>query len=304
MTLLSASFLEEAGENFSQSLVPGFKFSCERQWKGKPEVVVFEAQGPVITKHLSLDVRGGELPEVELIESILPLLAKLPAPVIVSGGHTIINMDNVLDVSDYVVESATFSMKLMELLHSEYKIESDFLVQVNDLFMEDAGNEIGASTPNEYRKRSLNPYIIPTKMEELINRTSKNIGRDFKVLFCGEKNMADRFKRHVDNKRKGGDDRFVYTENSTERVWSVNVNGDIIPFMVNEKPNCVAANAAMLRSIRHILDANRVRDNYAAYVGVFPLCSMENVLNGYKVAHNVYGLTIPTYYIFFGSSCV
>lgn len=81
------------------------------------------------------------------------------------------------------------------------------------------------------------------------------------------------------------------------------IDGEPISVLVNDKPNCISANAAMLRSIRYIIDNRRKKDNFTSYVGIFPLCSMDNVLDGYRVAKKFYNLDLHTYYIFTGTSC-
>jgi hypothetical protein len=304
MTLLSAAFVEEAGPQFSPNLLPNFEFTCANRWSGLPEARIYRAVGPRIEEVATLPVGREGPPDEGLLELLGPELARLPGPTLVSGGHTIINMANLLEVSDSVLEATNFSLQVLERMQTSHGVRADFLIQVNDLFMEDAGNEIGAKNPNHYRARALKPYVLPVKMASMMRESAARIAREFRIMFCAEKNMADRFKRQVDTKRKAGDARFTLKKENADEVWSVRVGDEDIAWMVNNKPNCVAANAGMLRSIRHLLDANSVDDNYMSYVGVFPLCSIKNVLNGYRVAHEVYGLELPSFYIFFGKGCV
>lgn len=303
MGLPTVEYEDTVQHEITRTVIPGFTFSCERQWKGKSEIIIYHADKGVVKKLTSLPQSDQRLFPDSMMDKLSPLLKALPGPTVVSGGHTVINMSNTLEVSASVLSATAFSMEVVKYLTQSAHIHADFLVQVNDLFMENAGNDIGAATPNKYRKLVLNPYVLPTKMADIVKQAQSSLNRDLKVMFCAEKNMADRFKRHVDKARKDGSDNIRYSEQAGDRIWSVVVDGEEIPYMVNDKPNCVAANAAMLRAIRYKIDARKTRDNYQSYVGIFPLCSIDNVLNGYRVAHQIYDLDLPTYYIFSGNGC-
>jgi CRISPR/Cas system CMR-associated protein Cmr5 small subunit len=81
------------------------------------------------------------------------------------------------------------------------------------------------------------------------------------------------------------------------------LDNEYVPVLVNNKPNCVAANAAMLRLIRYKIDNRKQKENYTSYIGIFPLCCIDNVLNGYRAAVKFYNLKLPTFFIFTGKSC-
>ncbi|MCL2469677.1 MAG: hypothetical protein FWF24_05545 [Alphaproteobacteria bacterium] len=81
------------------------------------------------------------------------------------------------------------------------------------------------------------------------------------------------------------------------------VNDERIVVLHNDKPNCAAGNAATLRAIRYEITNNKIRDNFTSHIGLYPLCSRQNVLDGYKVAHAFYGLNLPSYFAFFGRAC-
>ena len=52
------------------------------------------------------------------------------------------------------------------------------------------------------------------------------------------------------------------------------------------------------------MTSNKIFDNYISHIGVFPLCSLDNVLNGYRAATSFYGnLNLPCLLVFFGKSC-
>lgn len=113
-----------------------------------------------------------------------------------------------------------------------------------------------------------------------------------------KKNMADRFKRHIKSKEK---EKLFFKENNSVFM---NIDGSSFEVIKNNKPTCAAGNAATFRSIRYKISSNKTFDNYTSHIGVFPLCSMANVINGYKAAASFYsGLNLPCLLIFFGTSC-
>lgn len=72
----------------------------------------------------------------------------------------------------------------------------------------------------------------------------------------------------------------------------------------NNKPTCAAGNAATFRAIRYSVSSNKIFDNYSFHIGVFPFCSLYNVLNWYRAATSFYGnLNLPCLLVFFGKSC-
>ena len=287
-------------KEFISTLIHDFEFTCTSQWNGKPDVLVYSANRDGIILQKTIKDTG-----LDSIHNIMPLFSDLVGPVMISGGHTTINMGSLLDVSDNVGRSTFLSLEILKLLRLDFGLKTEFMIQVNDLYMNNSGNAIGSSVQNKFRKKALNPYVLPCQISELIKDYSNIVGEDIQVYYCAEKNMADRFKRHADAKRKKDKNTYLYySEGKNYNVWSVKINsGDIVPYMKNSKPNCVAANAAMLRSIRYKVSSTKIRNNYRSYIGVFPLCSIDNVLDGYRVAHKVYGLTMPTYYVFVGKGC-
>lgn len=61
--------------------------------------------------------------------------------------------------------------------------------------------------------------------------------------------------------------------------------------------------AATLRAIRYDIANNKVKDKFTSHIGIYPLCSIDNVLDGHKLATAFYGLDLPTYFAFCGKSC-
>ena len=72
------------------------------------------------------------------------------------------------------------------------------------------------------------------------------------------------------------------------------VGGKNFLVIKNNKPTCATGNAATFRAIRYLVTSNKIFDNYIYHFGVFPLCSLDNVLNGYGTATSFYGnLNLP-----------
>lgn len=139
----------------------------------------------------------------------------------------------------------------------------------------------------------------------LINFLFQNISqkKDIKnnCYYCSEKNMADKFKRHIKNIKKNNDLFYNYDDNNEH--WGLNINNKNIEIINNNKPNCVAGNAATFRDINYTVNNRKKNKNYDSHIGIYPLCSMNNVINGYKVANSFYEIDLPTILIFFEKKC-
>ncbi|HAX91467.1 MAG TPA: hypothetical protein DCY07_04570 [Rhodospirillaceae bacterium] len=233
------------------------------------------------------------------VATIAKLAAKeMTNKAMIAGGHTVVNLKDRLYISDEVAKSADVALGLVAHLHEAQSKRAEFLVPLNDFYMEkDAGTDEGHE--NAYRKKAVSPYIIPPKMNDLLLRYSERLGREMALHYCSEKNMADRFKRHIKTKKKEGGGQFVKNGNN----WEMVVGNERIVVLANDKPNCAAGNAATLRAIRYDITNNKTKDNFTSHVGIYPLCSLDNVLDGHKVATAFYGLDLPTYFVFFGRSC-
>ena len=145
---------------------------------------------------------------------------------------------------------------------------------------------------NQYRKEAVSEYILPTKAELIIKEHSKNTGVNINPFYCSEKGMADRFNRHIKSKKKNSN-LFVSSESGTD--WYMRINDQFIAVTENNKPNCVAGNAATERATRYNITPNKQLDHYTSRIGIYPRCSMNNVLNGYLVStyKEVIGNLIP-----------
>ena len=78
---------------------------------------------------------------------------------------------------------------------------------------------------------------------------------------------------------------------------------DRIEVIINNKPNCVAGNAATFRDINFIVNNSKIKDNYDSHIGIYPLGSLDNVINGYLVGNDFYKLNLPTILIFYDKKC-
>lgn len=272
-----------------------YKCNCTKYWKKEDEFLIYKANENGIEKIYESN-NEDVMNNIEVTIDIVG--PNVTDKVIVSGGHTVINLKDRFDISAEVLKSVDFSFKIIAKLQEKYDKKAEFLVPLNDFYMEkDAGTDEGLE--NKYRKKALNPYIIPPQINEFLIRYSEILNRKLDFYYCSEKNMADRFKRHIKNKKKENNN--LYTESGND--WYINTGEHKFSVITNNKPNCVAGNAATLRAIRYDIDNNTVKDNFTSYIGIYPLCSMQNVLNGHRSATAVYALDLPTYFIFFGKSC-
>jgi hypothetical protein len=238
--------------------------------------------------------------EASHLISLINLSEKIvSAKTLVSGGHTVVNLRDRLHVGSNVVRSVSFCMDYILGIQNKYKINSDFLIMLNDFYMEkDAGTDLGKE--NQYRKEAISPYILPTKINELIIAASNKADRNLSPFYCSEKNMADRFKRYVKENKKRNKDLFYQNGND----WYICHENGNFKIIENNKPNCAAGNAATFRAVRYDVSSNKIKTNYNSFIGIFPLCSLDNVLNGYIAACKTYSeFELPSLLVFFGKSC-
>lgn len=281
-------------------IYPAYKFSCTKWWKEENKGIIYKADKSGISK--VFETKNNE--ELDNIVSIAGEIMgdEIDHKTIISGGHTVINLADRYDVGDEAIKSTELSFKLIEEFQNKFNKRVEFMVQLNDLYMEQ-DMDMNTGEANKYREASLKPYIIPNKINDILTKYSEKLDREFQYYYCAEKNMADRFKRYIKQKKKSDENLFEYKVVGEDSYWNININGESINILLNDKPNCVAANAAMLRDIRYDVSSNKIKDNFKSYIGLFPLCSIDNVLNGYKAANAVYDLDLPSYYIFYGKSC-
>jgi hypothetical protein len=282
---------------FNRTIYPEYACNCTKAWKGNDTFLVFKATKAGIEKVFESEVNC-EKNVADTCDLITPLLTDKP---IVSGGHTILNLRDRFHISQEVVNSVDFSFRLIAALQEQKKKCAEFLVMLNDFYMEkDAGTDEGAE--NKYRSQALNPYIIPPRINEYLVKYSHLLGRTLDLHYCSEKNMADRFKRHIQNHKKSNDTLFQH--DPVDKSWYMTVDNTRFAVITQNKPNCVAGNAATYRAIRYEITSNKTKDKFTSYVGVFPLCSLANVLHGYLAANAFYeNFDLPTYFVFFGKSC-
>jgi len=282
-----------------RTIYPDYKCNCTKAWKGDELFIVYKMTKNGIEKiHESSE--GDYDKNVNLTLSYIG--SNVTAKLIVSGGHTVLNLKDRFFVSDEVLKSVNFSFKLIAGLQQKFNKKAEFLVLLNDFFMEkDAGTDIGLE--NKYRKESLNPFVIPPKINDFLVSYSKLLDRKIDLHFCSEKNMADRFKRHIQNYKKD-DSNTLFSKDPVTNNWYMNAGNKKFSVLMNDKPNCVAGCAATFRAIRYEISSNKIKDNFTSYVGIFPLCCLENTLNGYLAANAFYDhFDLPGYLMFFGRCC-
>lgn len=282
--------------NINREIYSDYQCNCTKFWTKNDKLIIYKATTSGIEKIFD-DANNANI--FDTVEIIAKLAGKeLTDKAIIAGGHTVINLKDRFHISEEAVKSAEIALGFISKLQYEYNKNADFLVPLNDFYMEkDAGTDEGHE--NSYRKEALNPYIIPPKLNELLAIHSNRLNRNIDAYYCSEKNMADRFKRHIKNKKK--DETGMFVKNGND--WEMIVENERFVVLTNDKPNCVAGNAATLRAIRYDVNSNKIKDNYTSHVGIYPLCSIDNVINGYRAAKAFYNLDLPTFFVFCGKSC-
>jgi len=276
LTLRDESFYKKA----ESVIFKDYKCNCTKGWKDADRFIVYKADESGVTEIFSDEVCDRNL-------DVLMELSKgyLSENVVISGGHTVVNLDDRFSVSHEVEKSARFCIDYIVKSKKELNVQPDFLMEINDFYMEkNDGYEIDGA--NQYRKMATSPYIIPERINVYIKEIIKRHGIDIRSFYVSEKTMADRFKRHI----KTAIDKTI-----DEHTFAI---------IKDNKPTCAAGNAATFRAIRYKVSSNKIFDNYTSHIGVFPLCSRMNVLNGYRAASSFYNdFSLPSLLVFFGKSC-
>lgn len=289
MPLQSSDFYKTA----ERVIYKDYQCNCQKKWQKDDRFIVYVANEngieEIINKQVSED-------NIDDLLDVAPLY--LTNNMLISGGHTVVNLNDRFSVSREVETSAKFCIDYIVRSVKKYNIHPDFLMEINDFYMEKSdGNEIDGA--NGFRKMATSPYIIPEKINSYICDVKEHQEVDVTSLYVSEKNMADRFKRHIKN-RVDKEPYFSKVGNSIEMT----INGNRFDIITNNKPTCAAGNAATFRAIRYNISSNKVFDNYTSHIGVFPLCSRVNVLNGYLAAVTFYhDFKLPCLLVFFGKSC-
>lgn len=223
---------------------------------------------------------------------------------IVSGGHSVINLSDKYLCGQSAIESTELAMNIIYNLQFKYRKEFDFLIQYNDLYVEQDLTRVNKDDINKYRKQMISPLIVPVAINNILSEYSKKLNREIELNYCFSKNMADKFKRFIKKKKKTLNCFKNKNYDNGTNEWVVMLENDEIVVLKNDKPNCVSCNAAMLRDIRYNVDCNKITDNYKSYIGIFPCCSEQNVINGCKVAFELYkNFDLEVYIIIYGDSC-
>ncbi len=292
-------FSNEASD-IKREIHPDYKFSCLKGINdgSNPFIVYRTINGCIEEIYHSKSFDDSCLSSfIDLISGESVITDRL----LVAGAHTVVNLKDRLEIGEEPIASLDFSLNAIEEIRLKMGINADFMIPLNDFFMEHDPSTTTDKADNKYRQEAVSEYVLPTKAELMIKEHSKDTGVDIHPFYCSEKGMADRFNRHIKNKKKSSN-MFVSSESGTD--WYIRVNDQLITVIENNKPNCVAGNAATERATRYNITPNKQLDHYTSRIGIYPRCSMKNVLNGYLVACNTYdNFDMPGYLVFFGGSC-
>lgn len=283
--------------NVPNCIYEKYKCSCEKYWKGENKIIVY-----------FLDENNCMNLIDEYTENVFAYVSKIinivndkfinKGNLLIAGGHTVINLKDRNFASEEMLDSTMFSMDLIKGLYCNFN-QIDFMIPLNDFFME-KDFENRDSKMNYFREMALNPYIIPDKIRVILEKYAKFF--DYGIFYCSEKNMADKFKRHIKNIKKKDSNIFNNYGSNLEN-WSYILNNKEIEVISNNKPNCAAGNAATFRDINYIVNNKKISKNYDYHIGIYPLCSVKNVIDGYLVGRDFYKLRLPTLLVFFDKKC-
>lgn len=293
------SFITDAS-NIEREIHPDYKFSCLKGIDdGHNPFIVYKTLNGKIE-----EIYREESFDESCVEAFINLISNesvITDKLLLAGAHTVVNLKDRLEIGKEPMVSLDFSLKLIERIRKVRGINADFMIPLNDFFMEHDASTTTDKADNKYRQQAVSDYVLPTQAEYRVKEHLNTTGVDITPFYCSEKGMADRFNRHIKNKKKNSD-MFVSSTSGTD--WYMRVDDQFIAVIENNKPNCVAGNAATERATRYNITPNKQLDHYTSRIGIYPRCSMQNVLNGYLVACNAYeNFDMPGYFIFFGGSC-
>lgn len=268
--------------------------NCSKAWKDKNKLIVYYLDNANCIKLLD-ETTENIFNYSSMIKNMVDKYLSSRNKLLLAGGHSVINLKDRNFVSTETITSVKFGMSLLNEI-KEFFEKTDFIIPLNDFFMEkDAGND--ENQTNCYRKEVLDPYILPKVLKNIFIENSNTL--NFDLFFCSEKNMADKFKRHIKNIKKNNSLTFKKYDNN----WAYIFKEREVEIISNNKPNCVAGNAATFRNINYQIDHLKKKVNYDCHIAIYPLCSLENVINGYLIGNDFYKLDLPTMLIFFDKKC-
>ena len=276
---------------------PAYRFTCTREREKTKKCRIFQ----VDSKKATLVFQIENVTDDEEIISFLHrnIFSTLDENGLISGGHTVINLADKYSCGQAAVHTTQLAMEFIKTLQFQYGKTYDFLLQFNDLYSEKDDSRKDKNKINPYRQMMRIPLIIPTKINSLVREYSASINREIAINYCFEKNMSGRCKRYLTTHIKNNEN--IIRERND---FFVRYNAETIQLTQNSKPNCAACHAAMLRYVRYNIAATEITDNLFSYIGIFPLCSETNVLNGCKAAYSLYpDFNLKTYIIFYEDLC-
>lgn len=170
-----------------------YKCNCTKGWKDVDRFLVYRADESGVTEIINDEVGDHNL------DILIGLTrSNLSKNIVISGGHTVVNLGDRFAVSNEVKKSSIFCIDYIVKSKKQLNTQPDFLMEINDFYMEKSdGHEIDSA--NKYRKMATSPYIIPEKINDYIKENNKRYGLDIRSFYVSEKTMADRFKRHIKN---------------------------------------------------------------------------------------------------------
>ncbi|MDR0430983.1 MAG: hypothetical protein LBH58_10960 [Tannerellaceae bacterium] len=192
-----------------KSIYSKYQFNCKKIWKGKDTFIIYEGNTTGISKiyeSSSTDLN-------ERIEVVVDLVkCKVTNRLLISGGHTVVDLSNRLNIGKEAIESTTLSLELIKKIQHELNIHAEFLIQLNDIYMEYDAESTNGTIPNKFREQALKPYIIPCEINSILKKYSDELDRELNLHYCSSKNLADQFKRHIKNEKRNNQDLFKYVE--------------------------------------------------------------------------------------------
>ena len=277
---------------------PAYRFTCSRKRSDTKNCRIFNVSKEGATLVFEcVNVKSDKVILKFMQTKVFPTLSSKG---LISGGHTVVNLSDKYACGPAATHTTELAMALVESLQIDYNKQYDFLLQFNDLYAEKDNKTINRTGMNSFRDKMRNPLIIPLQINNLVKEYSERLKREIVINYCFEMTMSRRCQRYLLRNEKTTTN-IIANEHGD---FFVKYNEKLIRLSKNHKPNCAACHAAMLRYVRYNIKESHITNNVLSYIGIFPLCSETNVLDGCMAAYSIYpDFDLQTYLIFYEDLC-
>lgn len=108
----------------------GYKCNCTKGWKDVDRFIVYKADESGVTEIVNDEIG---VPDLDILIELAK--SSLSKNIIISGGHTVVNLDDRFEVSNEVEKSARFCIDYIVKSREKLDLQPDFLMKINEFYM-------------------------------------------------------------------------------------------------------------------------------------------------------------------------